>query len=35
MEIIDKYPDLPWDWEELSISPYITIDFIKKYMNGE
>ena len=29
MEIIEKYPDKPWDWNE--ISENITMDIIEKY----
>ena len=31
MEIIEKYPDKPWDWVEISRNPNITIEFIEKY----
>ena len=31
MEIIEKYPNKPWDWEFISENPNITIEFIEKY----
>ena len=32
MEIIEKYPDKPWNWRYTG-NPNITIVFIKKYIN--
>ena len=31
MNIIEKYPDKPWDWYGLSCNPNITMDIIEKY----
>ena len=31
MDIIEKYPDKPWNWEFISKNPNITIDIIEKY----
>ena len=33
MEIIEKYPDKPWDWNWISRNPNITIEFIEKYLD--
>ena len=33
MEIIDKYPNKPWDWYEISRNPNITMEFIEKNPN--
>ncbi len=30
-EIVNKYPNAKWDWEEISFNPHLTIPFIKKY----
>jgi len=31
MEIIENYPDKPWNWYRISINPNITIEMIEKY----
>ena len=31
MEIIEKYPTKPWDWEEISCNPNLTMEIIEKY----
>ena len=31
MDIIEKYPDNPWDWNSISYNPNITMDIIEKY----
>ena len=31
MDFIEKYPDIPWDWEAISDNPNITMDIIEKY----
>jgi hypothetical protein len=31
MEIIQKYPDKPWNWNFISYNPNTTIEFIEKY----
>ena len=31
MEIIEKYPNKPWDWEIISENPNLTMEFIEKY----
>ena len=31
MDIIEKYPDKPWDWARISLNPSITMDIIEKY----
>ena len=31
IEIIEKYPDKPWNWVSISRNPNITIEFIEKY----
>ena len=33
MEIIEKYPDKPWDWYYISSNPNITMEFIEKYLD--
>ena len=33
MEIVEKYSDKPWDWNELSDNPNITMEIIEKYPN--
>ena len=33
MEIIEKYPDKPWNWSAISCNPNITIEIIEKYPN--
>jgi hypothetical protein len=33
LEIIEKYPDKPWDWGYMSINPNITMEMIEKYPN--
>jgi hypothetical protein len=30
MDIIEKYPNKPWDWEYISMNPNITMEFIEK-----
>jgi hypothetical protein len=30
-EIIEKYPDKPWNWDYISLNSNITIEFIEKY----
>ena len=30
MEIIEKYPDKPWDWEYISKNPNIMMEIIEK-----
>ena len=30
-EIIEKYPEKPWDWYYISYNPSITMEFIQKY----
>jgi hypothetical protein len=30
-EIIEKYPEKPWDWGYISLNPNITLEFIEKY----
>ena len=31
MDIIEKYPDKPWEWNRISENPNLTIEFIEKY----
>ena len=31
MEIIEKHPNKPWDWESISRNPSITMEMIEKY----
>ena len=31
MEIVEKYPDKPWDWYGISRNPNITMEFVEKY----
>ena len=31
MEIIEKYPNKPWNWDYISYNPNITMEFIDKY----
>ncbi len=31
MDIINKYPDKPWDWDWISNNPNITMDMINQY----
>ena len=31
MEIVEKYPDKDWDWDNISGNPNITMGFIEKY----
>ena len=31
MEIIEKYPNKPWDWFYISKNPNITMEIIEKY----
>ena len=31
MEIVEKYPDKPWDWYEFSYNPNITMEIVEKY----
>ena len=31
MEMIEKYPDKPWNWEYISYNPNITMEIIEKY----
>ena len=33
MEIIEKYPNKPWNWWHISQNPNITMEFIEKYPN--
>ena len=33
MDIIEKYPNKPWDWRCISQNPNITMDFIEKYID--
>ena len=33
MEIIEKYPNKPWNWDYISKNPNITIEFIEKYID--
>ena len=33
MDIIDKYPDKPWNWGGISCNPNITMEIIEKYIN--
>ncbi len=33
MEMIEKYPDKPWDWFYLSYNPNITMEFIEKHQD--
>ena len=33
MEIIEKYPNKPWNWKGISCNPNITMEFIEKYPN--
>ena len=33
MEIIEKYPNKPWDWNSISRNPNITMMMIEKYPN--
>jgi hypothetical protein len=30
MEVIEKYPDKPWDWGRISRNPNITMEMIEK-----
>ena len=32
-ELIEKYPNKPWDWRLISENPNITIEIIEKYPN--
>lgn len=32
-EIIEKFPELNWNWELISFNPTIDIDFVKKFKN--
>ena len=29
--LLEKYPDKPWDWREISCNPNITMEIIEKY----
>ena len=31
MEMIEKYPDKPWDWRAISWNPNLTMEMIEKY----
>ena len=31
MNLIEKYPDKPWDWRVISSNPNLTIEMIEKY----
>jgi hypothetical protein len=31
MEMVERYPDKPWYWHEISKNPNLTFDFIEKY----
>ena len=31
IEIIEKYPDKPWNWNWMSCNSNITMEFIEKY----
>ena len=33
IEIIEKRPDKPWDWKDISRNPNITMEIIDKYPN--
>jgi len=33
MEIIEKYPNKPWNWHGISRNPNITLKFIEKNVN--
>jgi hypothetical protein len=34
LEIIENYPDFPWDYEYISANPNLTIEFIRKHPNA-
>ena len=31
MEIVEKYPDKPWNWYRISCNPNITMEIVEKY----
>ena len=31
LRLLSKYPDKPWNWNNLSLNPNITIDIFEKY----
>ena len=31
MDMLEKYPDKPWNWNTISCNPNITMDIIEKY----
>ena len=31
MEHVEKYPNKPWNWYEISSNPNITMEFVEKY----
>jgi len=33
MEIIEKYPNKPWNWNRISENPNLTMEIIEKYPN--
>ncbi len=33
MELVEKYPEKPWNWDGISYNPNITMEFIEKYLN--
>ena len=33
--LLEKYPDKPWDWTEISENPNLTIEIINKVVNKE
>ena len=32
MEFIEKYPDKPWDWRDISQNPNITMEILKSIL---
>ena len=32
MEIVEKYPNKPWNWGGLSFNPKITLELVEKYL---
>ena len=33
MEMIEKHPEKPWDWNGISCNPNITMEMIEKHIN--
>ena len=31
--LLEKYPEKPWNWYEISYNPNITMEFIEKHIN--